>query len=189
MRCLYACFISVTILCGVALSQTEEKPAFVVADVHSSPKTTFPQARGPFYTSGRYELRFASLLDMIRMAYDVDPERVAGGPSWLEMDRFDVTAKIPADSTAEAQKKMLQALLEDRFNLQTHKDTKSLPTYALTVGKNGPKLTRSDAASPIPTLIPRGPGNLPARNATMEEFAGVLQASVRSEERRVGKEC
>jgi uncharacterized protein (TIGR03435 family) len=48
--------------------------------------------------------------------------------------------------------------------------------YALTVGKNGPKLTGSDAASPIPNLIPRGPGNLPARNATMEEFAGVMQS-------------
>ena len=48
--------------------------------------------------------------------------------------------------------------------------------YALTVGKNGPRLTRSEAASPFPNLVPRGPGNWPVRNATMEEVAGVMQS-------------
>ncbi len=51
------------------------------------------------------------------------------------MDRFDVIAKVPADSTVETQKLMLQALLQDRFKLVVHKGTRQLPTYALTVGK------------------------------------------------------
>jgi len=52
------------------------------------------------------------------------------------MDRFDLLAKLPADSTPETQKLMLQALLRERFKLVFHKDTKPLPTYALTVGRN-----------------------------------------------------
>jgi len=38
---------------------------------------------------------------------------------------------------------MLQALLEDRFRLKVHWETKDLPVYVLTVGKNGPKLKRT----------------------------------------------
>ena len=58
-----------------------------------------------------------------------------GGPNWLEMDRFDVIAKVPADSTVQTQKRMLQALLEERFKLVAHQDTRPLPAYALTLGK------------------------------------------------------
>ena len=38
---------------------------------------------------------------------------------------------------------MLQSLLEERFKLVVHKDTKPLPTYALTVGKK-PQLKEAD---------------------------------------------
>jgi uncharacterized protein (TIGR03435 family) len=59
------------------------------------------------------------------------------------MDRFDVLAKVPADSTPETQKLMLQSLLEDRFKLVVRKDTRALPTYALTAGKK-PQLKEAD---------------------------------------------
>ena len=86
-----------------------------VADVHSSPRITYPMVRGPFYGGGRYELRYATLLDLIQTAYNVAPETVFGGPSWLAMDRFDVLAVAPAASTAKSQALMLQALLAERF--------------------------------------------------------------------------
>ena len=35
---------------------------------------------------------------------------------------------------------MLQALLEDRFQLKMHHETREVPVYELTVGKGGPKL-------------------------------------------------
>ena len=76
-------FSAMTILCGQAFSQSTEKPQFDVAEVRSSPSTNQQVSRGPFFTSGpsksgRYELRFATMLDMIRIAYGVDPERVSG---------------------------------------------------------------------------------------------------------------
>ena len=41
---------AVAFLCGMALAQPAEKPEFLLADVHSSPRTTQPVVRGPFYT-------------------------------------------------------------------------------------------------------------------------------------------
>lgn len=137
----------VALLPVLAFSQSTETPAkFDVADVHTSARAMPPVVRGPFYSSGRYELRFATMLDLIRIAYNVDPEKVSGGPSWLEMDRFDVFAKLPAGSTAESRRLMLQALLADRFKLQIHNDNKPMAAYALTAGKQ-PKLKEAEGAN------------------------------------------
>jgi uncharacterized protein (TIGR03435 family) len=180
----------VALLCGAALGQTpsETTPRFEVADVHGSPHTTQPQAQGPFYTAGRYEFRFATMLDLIRTAYGVDPEKVIGGPNWLEMDRFDVFAKAPADSTAASRRQMLQALLADRFMLAVHHDSKPIPAFALKAGKrallketdgsgSGCNFTVENTTPPQPGGgPPQGPINLPVilytcKNTTMTAFA------------------
>ena len=49
------------------------------------------------------------MLDLIRIAYNMDPEKIYGGPNWLEVDRFDVLAKTASPSTAESRRLMLQA--------------------------------------------------------------------------------
>jgi uncharacterized protein (TIGR03435 family) len=143
-------FLGVSVLLSVAAfgESAGPNPKFDVTDVHNSPRATGPippVVRGPFYMNGRYELRFASMLDMIRIAYGVDPEKVTGGPSWLEFDRFDVFAKTPASSTPESRKQMLQSLLAERFKLVTHPDSKPMSAYALTVGKH-PQLKESDGS-------------------------------------------
>src|SRR5260370_8397422 len=134
----------VTLFCGVRIGPTtrETTAKFDVTDIHSSPPTTQPFVRGPFYNGGRYELRFATMLDLIHTAYGVDPEKVVGGPNWLELDRFDVFAKAPAGSTAELRRRMLQALLADRFMLGLHPDSKPIAALAFEVGKR-PSLTQT----------------------------------------------
>lgn len=141
-----------------------ETPKFDVADVHPSPKpsgTVPPAARGPFYTSGRYEVRYASMLDLIRMAYNMDPERVSGGPNWLEMDRFDVFAKAPEKSNAEGRRQMLQALLSERFGLKTHDGTAPLPAWVLTAKKGQLKESEGDGDSGCKFIPPTGGGPQP----------------------------
>ena len=116
----------------------EPLPKFEAADVHVSPKGTGPMggvARSMPVRNGRYEIKNATMVDLIRFAYGFDNDKVLGGPSWLEMDRFDVVAKVPADSTPDLNKQMLQSLLQERFNLVAHKETKPMPAYALVVGK------------------------------------------------------
>jgi uncharacterized protein (TIGR03435 family) len=145
-------FLGLSILLSAAAfgESAGPNPKFDVADVHNTPRTSSsfgvpPVVRGPFYVNGRYELRFATVLDMIRIAYGVDPEKVTGGPSWLEFDRFDVFAKTPVSSTPESRKQMLQSLLAERFKLVTHPDSKPMSAFALTVGKH-PQLKESDGS-------------------------------------------
>lgn len=130
--------------CWLAFAQSSETlPKFEIADVHVSARTVIQTMRTVPVHGGRYEVKNATMVDLIRVAYGFDADKVLGGPSWLEMDRFDVLAKVPAGSTAETQKLMLQSLLADRFKLVAHKDTRPLPTYALIVGKK-PQLKEAD---------------------------------------------
>jgi uncharacterized protein (TIGR03435 family) len=76
------------------------------------------------------------MVDLISTAYGVDYDKVSAGPTWLEMDRYDVAAKLPPGSTPDSQKLMLQSLLADRFKLVVHKDTQPMPAYALTASKH-----------------------------------------------------
>ena len=122
-------------------------PTFEIADVHVSPHTLTPNMRGGVLRAGRYEIHTATMVDLIRTAYGVDADKVLGGPSWLESDRFDVIAKAPPSATPETAKLMLQALLAERFKLVLHADSHALPGFVLTVGKNGPpKLKEADGS-------------------------------------------
>jgi uncharacterized protein (TIGR03435 family) len=106
--------------------------SFEVADIQPSRHTLHPNMNGPFYGGGKYELRFATMADLIQAAYGVDADRVMGGPNWLEYDRFDIVAKVPAGSTVDSRKLMLQALLADRFKLVLRQDSKPMAAYRLT---------------------------------------------------------
>ncbi|MEK6397531.1 MAG: TIGR03435 family protein [Terriglobus sp.] len=124
---------------GVAFGQQAPaaKPSFVIADVHESPHTAYPFSYGRL-RADRYYLRQSTLVDMIALAYGVKPEMVQGGPSWLEMRRFDVVAKADPKTSVADQKLMLQSLLAERFGLVMHKGEAPLPAYVLTApaGKN-----------------------------------------------------
>src|SRR4051812_48867486 len=97
------------ILCAAALAfaQSEAEPKFVAADVHVSPKSANPFFRMLGARGGRYEVKSATMVDLIRTAYGFDADKILGGPSWLELDRFDVAAKLPPDATPDSQKLML----------------------------------------------------------------------------------
>jgi uncharacterized protein (TIGR03435 family) len=134
------------IFLGTALGQTPETaPKFEIADVHVSPKTANPFVRTGPVRGGRYEIKTATMVDLVRIAYGVTPDKVVGGPNWLEMDRFDVVGKVPPEASADAQKLMLQALLAERFKLVVHNDTRPVPVYVLTVGKK-PQLKEGDGS-------------------------------------------
>jgi uncharacterized protein (TIGR03435 family) len=133
-----------TLAAAAAFAQAADPPHFALAEVLESPREMRPMTQGPFYTAGRYEVRQASMVDLIHMAYGVDPERIYGGPSWMEMDRFDVLAKTAGTSNAQSRAQMLRALLAERFHLVIHNDSKPTPAFALTVGKK-PLLKEADS--------------------------------------------
>jgi uncharacterized protein (TIGR03435 family) len=94
--------------------------AFDTADVHVSVAVANPQMRGGALRGGRFEVRTATMVDLISFAYDMEPDKVLAGPSWLDWERFDVAAKAPPATTRENLMLMAQKLLADRFQLVVH---------------------------------------------------------------------
>ena len=66
------------------------------------------------------------------------------GPSWLETDCFDISAKIPDGVSLDRLPDMLQGLLKERFKLDAHKEERAHIGYALVVDKGGPKCKEDD---------------------------------------------
>jgi uncharacterized protein (TIGR03435 family) len=133
-----------SILTLLAFGQNAEPPRFLAADVHVSAKTQNTAMRQS--TRGdRYEVKNATMVDLIGVAYGFVPIKILGGPSWLEMDRFDVIAKQPPQTPTETQRLMLRSLLADRFKLVVREDVKPMPSYALTMGKK-PQIKEGDGS-------------------------------------------
>src|ERR1051325_980896 len=137
--------ISIAIFLSVAaFGQSAELPQrFEIADIHTSAYSQLPQMRG-ILGGSRYELRKATMVDLIKTAYGIDADNVVGGPTWLESDRFDVIAKTPPTATRGNARAMLQTLLADRFKLVVHTDTRPMPAFVLSIGKGKPKLKESE---------------------------------------------
>ena len=142
-------FTCLTLLSSLsAFGQGESAPKFEVADVHLSPPTTNvddTDMSGGLMRDGRYHLRRATMLNLVSLAYGVDQKKVLGGPNWLDLDRFDIRAKVPAGATAATVKPMLRTLLAERFRLVVHNDTKPVPAWVLSATKH-PLLKHSDGS-------------------------------------------
>ncbi|HTW65793.1 MAG TPA: TIGR03435 family protein [Bryobacteraceae bacterium] len=174
------------LLAGAVFCQTSKRPAsFEAADVHVSAPVRNPYMRGPRIHNDRYEIRNANMVDLTATAYGVDKDKVIGGPIWLEMDRYDVLAKMPPRTDRAMQNAMLQVLLADRFKLVIHHGNALVPAYALTVVKPG-LLKKSDGSGngfcrfelPNRTGQADAPGDFErCSNITMAKFAEQLPRS------------
>ena len=120
-------------------------PAFEVASVKKSPPPTgtptivvFGARKGDSWNTQN-----ATLRRIVRSAhgnrYQMEGQ-IVGGPGWLDTDRFDIAAKMPPMTTSENMLAMVQALLADRFKLQTHTETRELPVYALVLARSDGRL-------------------------------------------------
>ncbi len=134
------------LVAGLNLGQSAAPTGkFEVADIHPSAPTLRPFVTGPYLHGGRYEIRTATMNDLVRIAWDVENDKVTGGPNWVEFDRFDVIAKVPPGTKTEDLKPMLKDLLAERFKLKVHSEKKPFPTYSLTALPNH-KLKQADGS-------------------------------------------
>lgn len=157
----------------------DAKPSFEVATI----KPARPEERFSLLVnrSGMMNTTATSVYDLMKFAYDLHPRQITGGPAWAETEKYDITGKPDAEGIPNGAqlKGMVQRLLAERFGLTFHKDKKDLSVYAITVTKTGQKLTKDDSnPNGLPGFGGGGPRGMRVRNATMEEFAHVLQANV-----------
>ena len=158
---------------------------FDIADIHPSPYSFQSEYfRSNIQSTDRYLFHQASLLDLIAFAYRLESTHVFGGPTWLDFNHYDITAKQPPSTSLDTTRLMLRNLLADRFKLVVHNDTRSLPAQIITVGKGAPKIkpaadttapsqcqfqqpaTPPAAGTPRPTSF-----NFSCRNITMQQYA------------------
>ena len=166
--------LAASMIAFAALAQTpapDKSLTFEVASIKPAqpPK---PDAQGRMFMRGpsggpgskdpgRISYPFVTLKNILMTAYNVKNFQVSG-PSWLDNERFDITATMPPDTTMEQFQIMLQNLLLDRFQMSVHREKKELPMYSLVVTKAG-KLKESGVATPPPDndgpppLPPPGP--------------------------------
>jgi uncharacterized protein (TIGR03435 family) len=82
----------------------------------------------------------ATLQVLMQYAYGVQAFQLVGGPGWLTSDHYEIEARADASANRDQIFRMLQSLLEDRFQLKTHREMKELPVFTLVSNRGGFKL-------------------------------------------------
>lgn len=135
------------------------RPAFEVASIRLNPDCSGDH-QDEHFSPGRVSVTCITLRNLIQAAYGTfangpnsSPKRLPlfGAPDWMASSRFDLTAKAAGEAPMDQMfGPMLQALLEERFRLKVHRDTRELPVYAMIVAKGGLKIRPTKAGTCIP---------------------------------------
>jgi uncharacterized protein (TIGR03435 family) len=150
----------------------QEKPAFEVASIKPNPDGpgSFSADIAP---SGRVTFRNFNVWNLIRLAYGLRDLQMSGGPPWIKNRGFDIQAQPASSATPvprEQTLRMLQTLLEDRFDLKWHRESREAQAYGLTIARGGPKLP--------PAREGRGRtmfGDLDAPSMTLDSLCQILE--------------
>ena len=112
---------------------------------------------------------------VLRQAFGVEDDRIIGVPGWVKTDMFDIDAKVePSDASRlkglkpEQRWPMMLPVLEERFNLKFHDDSRELPIYALVIAKSGLKLKEARPDDNYPNGF-KGPNGALGAGGTLRE--------------------
>src|SRR6185295_12825696 len=133
--------LGVFVILSVPQSQAQPQAArsdFEVASI--KPNTSGDPGRYIRPSAGRLSVTNMAVKDLLTYAFQVRDFQISGGPGWINSDRYDIEAKTNGNVSPEQSRAMLKGLLEDRFKLKVHRETKELPIYVLIVAKNGLKI-------------------------------------------------
>lgn len=131
---------------AVAVAYGEKRPAFEVASVKRVRDYSPIATMNGDISHGRLTLNNAHIKQMIAVAYEIQGVRIEGGPGWISSDQFQIDARAEDPETTEKQVRvMLQSLLEERFQLRIHRETRLLPSFTLRTAAGGAKLKQAQA--------------------------------------------
>jgi uncharacterized protein (TIGR03435 family) len=133
----------------------QKTAAFEVASIKPN-NADAPGVGGLGFAPGGIRARNQSPARMLEIALGVQSDQVVGAPSWAKNEGFDVNARVSSNVVFNPMTMlgpMLLNLLEDRFQLKTHHETRELNVYRLVrlrADRLGPKLAQApiDACSP-----------------------------------------
>lgn len=111
------------IVAALSVVAPAQRPVFEVASVKPG-NAASRMLRSMITPGGNLRAENVSLRTLIEDAYQIKPFQLLGGPRWIDQDKFEVIAKGDPSADADKVRRMLQALLEDRFQLTLHRETK-----------------------------------------------------------------
>ena len=120
---------------------------------------------------------------VLTKAYGVNDYQIVG-PDWLDRDRFDIDATMPAGTTMAQFRTMLQNLLAERFKLVAHREPREMQTFRLVVAPGGPTLKAHVEGEAPPPAANTNPANrVPGvyyrvQGKTIAEFAKLVEAQL-----------
>ena len=88
---------------------------------------------------GRVAYRTAPLKWIIERGFKLQDSQI-DGPGWLDDTTFDIDAKLPEGASREDVPVMLRTLLQERFHLMAHIESRETSALVLTVAPGGTKL-------------------------------------------------
>ena len=153
-QALFSLFICTSVF---AQAPGQSKPSFEVASIRPNNSGEIGMSIS-LKPGGRFVATNVPLWFVLTYAYRVREFQVIGGPDWIRSDRWDIQARaeegsVPRDDSIDPRipdqiALRTQLLVEDRFQLKFHRETRELPVYELTVTKGGPKIKLSDDQTP-----------------------------------------
>jgi uncharacterized protein (TIGR03435 family) len=187
--------------CGLMPAQTEnqtmpstgEKSRFEVISIKQAPYDKH-MASCDFQPGGRLQAH-NSLRGLIAHAYEVSYLRILGMPDSFEKIFWDIEARPEEGKYAlkdgllerHLGNLMIQSMLEDRFKLKTHLETRIMPGYELTIAKGGPKLKKPEIVQAIlkagngkggRAIFENGDGAIGVYNAGVSGLAYALEMTL-----------
>jgi uncharacterized protein (TIGR03435 family) len=134
-------------LAAIVMPIAGQQASFEVATVKPAAPNDGFSSTTPNVSPGRLEFRNATLKILIYWAYGTGLStavNVSGGPDWINRNRFTIEATAVGSPTDRDYRAMLRGLLEERFALKLHRDSREIDVYALLParadGKLGPKV-------------------------------------------------
>jgi uncharacterized protein (TIGR03435 family) len=131
----------------------------LIVDAHASPYRATVWYRMNLGHQ-RFDMRDASILDLISFAFTRDDDAILGGPAWIDFDHFDIVASVPSlklpslkpdpanaagppPDPYDQVRPIIKRTLEERFHLKYHTEQRPLPGYIMTVAKDGVKMAEA----------------------------------------------
>jgi uncharacterized protein (TIGR03435 family) len=181
LRSLALAVLAVSAFGQVSTSGSSDSSAATLRFQVATIKPSLPEESRTVQIRGnRFATTDTSLVDLLKYAYGLHEEEIAGGTKWLKTQQFDIVGDPESQTRPSSDdfKKMVQNLLTDRFHLTAHYEERNLSVFEIVPAKSGPKLNPSTRP---PNGIPGvgySPGHLGVANATMADLAAFLQRFV-----------
>ena len=129
--------------------------AFEVTSI--KPNTTGRGFEGLHFRRDNFSATGVSLQELITTAYEQQAFEIFGAPSWATSDRFDIAATMGPSITPDQNRRLLRALLAERFSLVVHEEQREMPVFSMVIaradGTLGARLRRFEGECGDPSKL------------------------------------